>query len=153
MMYTNEQIALLKADVKDNVTKWAIHKMDQLCEGRPSLKTASPYLKRGVKNFIARSGEKIEHITDSLLMFVTDEQGNIDTDIIINDLVEMFKLMEVHQERIGSLLVEYGNGEITVNIPHNPFMDMIFGELGQVKITAEDILEIKDMFSTNNTME
>lgn len=146
-MYTIEQSSQFKEDMKNNIMKWAIGKIDQLCEGRPSLKTASPYLKRGLRNYIARSSEKADRMADGLLMFVTDEDGNINTDIIVSDFVEMFRSMDVHQERIGSFLVEYGGGEIKVNIPHYPFMDMIFGELGQIKITAEDILEIKDLFT------
>lgn len=146
-MYTIEQSSQFKEDMKNNIMKWAMGKIDQLCEGRPSLKTASPYLKRGLRNYISRTGEKADRMTDGLLMFVTDEDGNINTDIIVSDFVEMFRSMDVHQERIGSFIVEYGGGEIKVNIPHNPFMDMIFGELGQIKITAEDILEIKDLFT------
>ena len=51
-MYTIEQSSQFKEDMKNNIMKWAMGKIDQLCEGRPSLKTASPYLKRGIRNYI-----------------------------------------------------------------------------------------------------
>lgn len=42
-----------------------------------------------------------------------------------------------------------GKGEIKINIPHNPILDIFMGDLGQIKITCEDILEIKELFKPN----
>lgn len=145
-MYVKEETSTFKADLKANMQAWAEDKIDKLGETRPKLKAASVYMKRGLSNWLDREDMRIDHMVDNLLLFVTDEKGNIDTDVIIDDLIKMFKDMDVNKAKVGFLDVEYGKGEVKINIPHNPMLDLIFGDLGQVKITSEDILEIKEMF-------
>jgi len=76
---------------------------------------------------------------------VADKDGNIDTDMLIDDAVTMFKEMDVAYAEIGSFGIEYGKGAVTINIPHNVFLDMIFGDLGKITITAKDLLEKKSL--------
>lgn len=147
-MYAKEEICNFKKDLKCNIKKWAEGKITSLCADRPKLKPASVYLKRGLNNWLDREDARIDNMVDNVLLFVTDENGNIDTDVIMTDLIAMFKEMDVQQAVVGSFLVEYGKGEIVVHIPHHPLLDLIFNDLGQVKITSEDIWEIKDMFSS-----
>ena len=70
-------------------------------------------------------------------------------EVIINDFLEMFKVMDVQKANMGIFDIEYGKGEIKINIPRNPIIDIFMGDLGQIKITCEDILEIKDLFKSN----
>lgn len=147
-MYAKEEICNFKKDLKCNIKKWAEGKITSLCTDRPKLKPASVYLKRGLNNWLDREDARIDSMVDNVLLFVTDENGNIDTDVIMTDLIAMFKEMDVQQAVVGSFLVEYGKGEIVVHIPHRPLFDLIFNDLGQVKITSEDIWEIKDLFSS-----
>lgn len=145
-MYAKEEINTFKSDLKSNIQAWTEDKIDKLSTTRPKLKAASVYMKRGLNNWLDREDMRINKIVDNLLLFVTDESGNINTDIIIDDLINMFNGMDVRQAQVGFINVEYGKGEIKINIPHNPMLDLLFGDLGQVKITSEDILEIKKMF-------
>lgn len=110
---------------------------------------ASTYLKRGVRNWIAREDCRIDKMVDNAALFIADENGNINTDVIINDFLEMFKVMDVQKANMGIFDIEYGKGEIKIIIPRNPIIDIFMGDLGQIKITCEDILEIKDLFKSN----
>lgn len=142
-MYLKEETARLTGDLKNAVRKWAYGKIDELSASRPQLKAASVYLKRGLSNYMEREDKRINSMVDSLTLFVADKDGNIDTNMLIDDAVTMFKEMDVAYAEMGAFSIEYGKGAVTVNIPHNVFLDMIFGDLGKITITADDLLEIK----------
>lgn len=142
-MYLKEETARLTDDMKDAIRKWAYGKIDELSASRPRLKAASVYLKRGLNNYLEREDKRINSMVDGLTMFVADKDGYIDTDMLIDDAVTMFKEMDVAHAEIGSFGIDYGKGAVTVSIPHNVFLDMIFGDLGKITITADDLLEIK----------
>lgn len=146
-MYIKENVAELTGNLKVAVRNWANGKIDELAAGRPKLKAASVYLKRGLSNWMDREDKRINSVTDSLALFLADKDGNIDTDMLINDAVAMFREMDVNYAEIGGFGIEYGKGAVTVSIPHSVFLDMIFGDLGHVKITAEDLLEIKELLA------
>ena len=148
-MYNNNELGKLKNDLLVNMEEWATYKIDALVERKPNLKVASTYLKRGVRNWIARENCRIDKMVDNVALFIADEHGNINTDVIIDDFLEMFKVMDVQKANMGIFDIEYGKGEIKINIPHNPVIDLFMGDLGQIKITCDDILEIKDLFKCN----
>lgn len=142
-MYLKEETTRLTGDLKNAVRKWGYGKIDELSANRPRLKAASVYLKRGLNNYMEREDKRISSMVDGLTMFVADKDGNIDTDMLIDDAVTMFREMDVAHTEIGAFGIEYGKGAVTINIPHNVFLDMIFGDLGKITITADDLLEIK----------
>lgn len=146
-MYLKEETARLTGDLKNAVREWAYGKIDELSTSRPRLKAASVYLKRGMSNYMEREDKRINSMVDGLTMFVADKDGNIDTDMLIDDAVKMFKEMDVAYTELGTFGIEYGKGAVTINIPHNVFLDMIFGDLGKITITAEDLLEIKSLMA------
>lgn len=147
-MYLKEETARLTGDLKNTVRKWAYGKIDELSASRPRLKAASVYLKRGLNNYMEREDKRINSMIDGITLFVADKDGKIDTDMLIDDAVTMFREMDVAYAEMGAFGIEYGKGAITINIPHNVFLDMIFGDLGKITITADDLLEIKAMMGT-----
>lgn len=147
-MYIKEETAKLTGNIKVAFRNWANKKIDQLASDRPKLKAASVYLKRGLSNYMEREDQRINSIVDGVSLFVADKDGKINTDMLIDDAVSMFKGMDMNFAEVGPFNIEYGKGAVTINIPHNIFFDMIFGDLGQVRITADDLIEIKDMITT-----
>ena len=143
-MYLKEDINLLKGDIKTALMQWSESKLNSLCMAHPQLKPMSVYLRRGLTNYIDRIDDQVDSAVDMLLLFVADKDGNIDTDTLINDAVEMFKLSDVHQSNIGVFDITYGAGEILLSMPHNPLLDIFFGNLRQIRLTAEDLLEMKN---------
>ena len=144
-MYPKEEINKFKGNLKTSIQSWVEGKINALCEGKPKMKAASVYLKRGLNNYLDREDLRINRAVDNALLFITDENGSIDTDVVVEDLVEMFKNMDKQEKKIGMFHLEYGQGEIKITIPDNPLMDMIFGNLGVVRITADDLLELKEL--------
>ena len=143
-MYLKDDINLLKGNIKTALMQWSEGKLNALCMAHPQLKPMSVYLRRGLTNYLDRIDDKVDSAVDMLLLFVADKDGNIDTDTLINDAVEMFKLSDVHQSNIGAFDVTYGAGEILLTMPHNPLLDIFFGNLGQIKLTADDLLELRN---------
>lgn len=146
-MYLLEETSKLAADVKLSVRTWAENKIDELCETRPRLKAASVYLKRGLNNWLDREEKQVDDMVDTLALFVADSEGKIDADMLIDDAVKMFREMDVNYTKIANFAIEYGKGEISISIPRNVFLDLIFGELGKITITADDLLEVKNLLS------
>lgn len=144
-MYLKEEISQLKGDMKTAICHWAERKIDTLATEKPKLVPASVYLKRGLHNWLDSNDASIDEMIDTTVMFIADKDGNIDINTVLTDAMNMFKHMERQYTKWGIFGVEYGKGEIIVNIPHNPLLDIVFGDLGQVKINMDDIMEIKDM--------
>lgn len=146
-MYLKGEMDKLAADLTQSVRTWAESKIDELCVTRPRLKAASVYLKRGLNNWLDREESKVGEMVDTLTLFAADKDGNIDADTLIEDAVNIFREMDMNYAEMGAFAVEYGKGAVTIHIPHNLFLDMIFGDLGQVKITADDLLELKALMT------
>ena len=143
-MYLKDDINLLKGDIKTALMQWSESKLNSLCMAHPQLKPMSVYLRRGLTNYIDRIDDKVDSAVDMLLLFVADKNGNIDTDMLINDAVEMFKLTDVHEAKIGIFDLTYGAGEVVLSLPHNPVLDIFVGDLGVIKLTADDLLELRN---------
>lgn len=146
-MYLKGEMDKLAADLTQSVRAWAESKIEELCATRPRLKAASVYLKRGLNNWLDREESKVGEMVDTLALFAADKDGNIDADTLIEDAVNIFREMDMNYAEMGAFAVEYGKGAVTIHIPHNLFLDMIFGDLGQVKITADDLLELKALMA------
>lgn len=144
-MYLKGETEKMAADVTSAVRQWSVRKIDELCADRPKLKAASVYLKRGLNNWLDREENKAVEMVDTLALFAADKDGNIDANTLIDDAVAIFREMDKNYTEVGAFGVEYGLGEVVIHIPHNLLLDMIFGDLGQIKITADDILELKSL--------
>lgn len=144
-MYLKGETTKLTEDIKKAVRAWGEKKIDELCVTQPKMKAASVYLKRGLNNWLDREEQQVDEMVNTLSLFVADKEGNIDTDTLVNDTVNIFREMDVNYTELGYFGVEYGKGVVTIHIPHNVLLDMIFGELGQIRITADDLLEVKQL--------
>ena len=71
-------------------------------------------------------------------MFIADENGNIDSRNFITDAVQMFRSMPQRGTQIGGMRITYGEGTIEAQLPDN-WLTRLFGDVGKIKITAEDI--------------
>jgi hypothetical protein len=143
-MYLKEDISRLKGDIKTALSKWSESKIDALTMAHPQLKPMSVYLRRGLTNYLDRIDDKVDSAVDMLLLFVADKNGSIDTDMLINDAVEMFKLSDVHEIKAGIFDLTYGAGEVVLSLPRNPVLDIFVGDLGVIKLTADDLLELRN---------
>ena len=145
MVYLREELCKFKGDVKTAIYRWCTSMIDQLFAGKAGLEPVAYYAKNGISNAIDRYDEQLNRYIDYAVMFVADKDGEIDTDKLIGDLVEIYRSTEKRTENLLGMKVEYGAGEIVVFPPDNPFVNM-FLPWQSVKITAEDILNIRSFF-------
>lgn len=143
-MYIKTEADKLKADVGTALKQWSDAKITALTDAHPHLKPISVYLRRGVANYLERIDDQLDSTVDMLLLFVADDAGNIDTNTLIADAVEMFKLSDIHESSLGIFDITYGAGEIMLSLPRNPILDIFIGDLGRIKLTADDLLELRN---------
>lgn len=133
-----------KGDFKTAIQNWAEYRIDDLFPAKPHTKVL---LKRGLTNYLSKADGKINGMIDNFMLFITDENGTVDTDLAIDMFIDMFKEMDIKEYKLGIIPVTVGNGEITAELPHNPLLDMVVGNLGKVKITSADFLELKELLT------
>lgn len=134
-----------KGDFKTAIQEWVEYRIDELFPNKPQTKVL---LKRGLNNYFSKADGKLNGMIDNSLLFITDKNGTIDTDVAIDMFVDMFKEMDIQEYKIGMIPITVGKGEIVAELPHNPLLDMVVGNLGKVKITSADFLELKELFTT-----
>ena len=137
---------LLKGQMKTAVRDWAFAKIDQLTTAHPRLVPVSVYLRRGVTNLIARYDEQINSTIDRLSLFLCDERGVYDTDMIVDDLCEMFDKMPRGETEILGATITYGQGELCIELPGGAFIETLLGDLSRIRFNTDDFREIKTMF-------
>lgn len=137
----------LKDRLLCSIGKWADGRIDDFVESNPRMKTASVYMKRGVRNYLAREGKAIHDMIDGVSLFVCDENGCVDAGMVFDDLMTMFN--EADETPFGSGLLRgtIGKGVIRFRLPDNPLMTLLFGNSQAIKITSADFMDLKDMLT------
>lgn len=138
-MKTND-VNLLKGKMKDAALSWIDSQLDLLL---PNKATGRALLKNAASNIVARYDAKINEGIDAAFLLFADRNGNIDSDTIVDSLCGMLTEMNETDFSLGYFDAKVGNGEICVKFPHSFFSELIAGDIGGVKITAEDIKQMK----------
>ena len=142
-----QDINLLKGKAKTAVRDWAFCMIDRLTDAHPGLIPVSPYLRRGVTNLISRYDVQANNAIDKLSLFLCDETGTYDTDVIVDDLVEMFEKMPQADFEVLGALITYGKGEVCIELPGGVFMETLLGDLSKIRFNSDDVRELKNMFN------
>lgn len=133
----------LKEKISDSLQMWIDERIDNLSTNYPKLKTASVYLKRGARNYILHQQEKINSAIDNASLFLCDENGEIDIEILFSDFMQMFRDMDEVDFGNGIIEGTLGKGAIRFILPNSPITNLLFGDTEAIKITDADILELK----------
>lgn len=131
-MYTD--VTKFKSDLTSALQSWGEAKIDELFASKPVIKH---YAKKGLSNYLAKG--KFENMIDNALLFIADSEGRIDSATLFDDALNIFNDME--PVSLGSVTI--GKGEIALTVPDNPLWGIVFGNLGKVRLTSEDIVELK----------
>ncbi len=137
-----EDINKFKGIMKSALQDWGEAKIDEMLPNKAAPKA---FLKNGLNNLMVRQDENLNKWIDNLFLFVSDENGIIDSDTMIDTLAGIFKEMPKKEYSFGSFDIAAGSGEVIVSFPHNFLIDMLVGDTGSVKLTTEDILDLKNM--------
>lgn len=148
-MEAKVKIDELKDRIMSSIGAWAESRIDEFAEGNPRMKVASVYMKRGIRNYLAREDKKIGGMIDGLSMFVCDEDGKVDTGTVFDDMMRIFKESDEVPFGTGIFHGTIGKGVIRIQLPDNPIASLLFGDTGAIKITDADILEFKKIIMEN----
>lgn len=129
-MEAKKSITEIKDKMADSLLLWIDDRIDTLVEANPKLKVASVYLKRGAKNYIAKERDNLNTMIDNASLFLCDENGNIDADMLFNDLIVMFREMDEMPFGKGFIRGTIGKGNIRIALPDNPVSNILFGNTG-----------------------
>jgi len=136
-------------ELKDRLVRsageWADGRIDEFAGANPRMKTVSAYMKRGVRNWLAREGEALSRMMDGVSLFVCDESGEVDAGMVFDDLMEMFRESDEVQFGKGLLRGSVGKGVVRFQLPDNPLVSLLFGNSQAIRVTADDFLELKDL--------
>lgn len=135
----------VKGDIKTAMQDWANSKIDELFPGKA---TAKQFMKNGINNLMNRYDQHMNEYIDKFFMFVANEKGEIDSDVMVDTVVGIFKEIDpVQQYHLGMVDVTVGKGELGIHLPDNMFLNMLVGSKGVIKFTADDILDFKNLLN------
>ena len=137
-----DDVNTFKGAVKKALCSWGEKKIDELFKGKP----VGHFMKKGLNNFIAREEEKINSYIDNAFLFLADETGAIDSDTAIDDICSVMLETKECNYPMGPVDVKVGDGQVTVNLPHNFLLDMLTGGMSVIKFNKGDFLELKNYF-------
>lgn len=138
-------ITELKEKLLESVDVWADARIDDMVKGNPMLAIPSVYMKRAAHNIISKNKDKWDKSIDNATLFIADENGNIDADNIFTDAMQMLKVVENYHFDFGIIHGHIDNGTISIDLPDNPFIAILFGSKRSINFTEEDFVELKDL--------
>lgn len=133
----------LKTKVSEGVQKWMDERIDQLAADNPILAPTKKYLKRGVHNMAAKEDERLSKAIEDAMLFVADENGNYNIDMLFDDVMSMLKNMPETPFNLGLLKGTFGKGVIRIMMPDNPLAQLFLGDIGAIKFTENDFAKLK----------
>ena len=145
-----DDINKFKGQLKSVLQQWGNGKIDKLLSNKPQM---AVFVKNGLNNIMARMDAKLNKYIDGLVLFVGDERGVVDTNTMVDMAAEMFKEMRIQKYEFEMAEILVGEGKIVFHFPNNFIIDMLFGSSGNITMTVDDILEMKEMFNNFNTYE
>lgn len=135
----------LKEKLLESVDVWADARIDDMVKGNPMLAIPSVYMKHAAHNIISKNKDKWDKSIDNATLFLADENGNIDADTIFTDAMQMLKVVENYHFDFGIIHGHIDNGTISIDLPDNPFIAILFGSKRSINFTEEDFAELKDL--------
>lgn len=140
-----EGIDKLKGDLSDSLMVWAGDRIDDFVQGKPVLSLAGSHLKRRLENEMTFNSDKMSKYLNEAAMWMVDKDGNVKADMLVDDFISILKSMKDTPFNYGFLNGHIGGGAININLPRNPITSFIFGDTTAIKITENDLLELKGL--------
>lgn len=136
-------IPSLKEKMLSSLDTWFKGRVDEMVGDNPTLAVSSVYIKRGCHNLLNKYEGKISQSIDNAALFLADENGDINTNTLFTDVMEIFKGLEDSTFDIGLVQGVVGKGKISITLPDNIFTNIIFGNKKTITFNEKDFLELK----------
>lgn len=141
------KIEALKEKLMSSVDLWADAQIDDMVKGNPMLVIPSVYIKRAAHNIIAKNKGKWSEQIDNAALFIADENGIVDAGTVFDDMMQMLKAIDDYQFDIGIIHGHIGGGMISIDLPDNIAMTLLFGSKRSINITTEDFAELRSLLT------
>lgn len=129
-----------KGELKTAIQSWGNSKIDELFKNSIS----RTFAKNGLNNMLNRYDASMNKGIDMLWMFIADENGVVDSDVLVDNVIAMLKEMDLKEYNIMGLNMIVGKGEVAIEMPNNIFFDMLVG-CSKIRFTSNDINEFKNL--------
>ena len=139
-----EDLNQFKGEVKDAIRSWGESKIDSIF---PKKAQARTFFKNGFNNLLSREDSRVNKWLDTAFLFIANEDGTVDSDVMIDTLAGLFQEMDVKEYLHGMIKMVVGKGEAVISLQQNFMLDMLVGDLGSLKFTVADIQELKEFFN------
>ena len=136
-------IPTLKEKMLSSLDTWFKGRVDEMVGDNHALAVSSVYIKRGCHNLLNKYEGKISQSIDNAALFLADENGDINTNTLFTDVMEIFKGLEDSTFDIGLVQGVVGKGRISITLPDNLFTNIIFGNKKTITFNENDFLELK----------
>lgn len=138
-----EDLNVFKGEIKTALQQWGNMQIEAIIPNQPTMRFVA---KNWLNNFLNRHDAKMNRWIDNVFMAVANEEGKIDSDVLVDTAVGIFKEVQPFEYVLGGgFSIEVGNGEIAVNLPRNMIMDALVGDFGRIRFTSEDLTEFKNL--------
>lgn len=138
-MNVKSDIADFKGNLKTAVQMWSSDLVDELF--------VSPVRRRNVKRFISNwldfQDERINKWLDNVVLVGLDKDGNINSDLIVEEAAALFKELDYHTTLWGCN-IDISSGKTVVSLPDNMMTYLLFGNKSGFSFSEQDILKLKD---------
>lgn len=140
--------AEVKERLLNSVDTWAEARIDDMVKGSPMLAIPSVYMKRAAHNIVSKNKDKWSKTIDNATLFIADEKGEIDTDTIFSDMMQMLKSVEDYHFDFDFIHGRISKGMIYIDLPDNMVTAILFGNKKSITLSEEDFVELKDLILT-----
>lgn len=137
----------IKEKLLVSVDMWADVRIDDMVKASPMLAIPSVYMKRAAHNIIAKNKEKWNGQMDNIALFIADENGEIDTDTIFADMMQMMKSASDLHFDLGIVHGHINNGTVSIDLPDNMATAILFGSKRSINLSEDDFKELKDLLT------
>jgi len=138
-----EDLNRFKGEIKTALQQWGSMQIEAIIPNQPTMRFVA---KNWLNNFLNRHDARMNKWINNVFMAVANEEGKIDSDVLVDTAVGIFKEVQPFEYVLGGgFSIEVGNGEIAVNLPRNMIMDALVGDFGRIRFTSEDLTEFKNL--------
>ena len=140
----------LKEKLLTSLELWADARISDMVKKTPALAIPSVYMKRASHNIIAKNKDKWGKSIDNATLFIADEDGNIDTDTIFSDLMQMLENISDYEFDLGFIKGRIDDGVIAIDLPDNIVTTILFGSKKSISFAKEDFEEFKNLLTAES---
>lgn len=135
----------LKEKLLTSLDLWADARIDDMVKANQMLAIPSVYMKRAAHNIIAKHKDSWGKSIDNATLFIADEDGNIDTDTIFSDLMQMLENISNYEFDLGFIKGRIDGGVLSIDLPDNIITTILFGSKKSISFTKDDFEELRSL--------